>query len=82
MMTKKLDKKETTYKIDISTIDGDGTFQCPRCGKAISPDDESEENYRIVDTEVVNGELSRLIITCRKCGSAITLTGFQPSIDA
>jgi predicted RNA-binding Zn-ribbon protein involved in translation (DUF1610 family) len=81
-MMKKLEKKETNYKIDLSILDGDGTFQCPRCGLAISPDDESEENYQIVDTEVVNGELARLIITCRKCGSTIVLTGFQPGIDA
>jgi DNA-directed RNA polymerase subunit RPC12/RpoP len=82
MVMKKLEKKETNYKIDLSTLDGDGTFQCPRCGLAISPDDESEENYQIVDTEVINGELARLLISCRKCGSTILLTGFQPNIDA
>jgi len=48
-----------------------------KCGVSISPDDESEQNYKIEETKVVNGELAELIITCGKCRSVINITGFQ-----
>jgi predicted RNA-binding Zn-ribbon protein involved in translation (DUF1610 family) len=82
MMMKKLEKKDSAFKIDLSIIDGDGTFPCPKCGTPISPDDDSEENYHIVDTKVINGELAELIISCGKCGSHLKLTGFQPGVEA
>jgi predicted RNA-binding Zn-ribbon protein involved in translation (DUF1610 family) len=82
MMMKKLDKKESQYTINLVTLDGDGSFQCPKCGVSISPDDESDTNYKILDTKVVNDELSELIIACGKCGSNIKLTGFQQCIDS
>jgi hypothetical protein len=44
---------------------------------AISPEDETEENYKVIDTKVVNKELAELVIACGKCGSTIKLTGFQ-----
>ena len=78
-MMKKLDKKASAYKIDLAAIEDDGSFQCPKCGKSISPDDESEENYQILDTKVVNGELAELVISCAKCKSTIKVTGFQQS---
>ena len=59
----KADKKNVSeYKIDLATIEEDGSFQCPKCGMSISPEDESEENYKILDTKVVNEELAELII--------------------
>ncbi len=82
MMMKKLDKKTSTYKIDLSSVEGDGSFQCPKCNLNISPDDESEENYTILDTKVVNDELAELVISCGKCRSTIKVTGFQQSSDA
>ena len=81
-MMKKLDKKTSVYKIDLATIEGDGSFECPKCNASISPDDESEENYEILDTKVVNDELAELIISCAKCRSTIKVTGFQQSSDA
>ena len=81
MMMKKLDKKASVYKINLATVEGDGSFQCPKCGMSISPDDESEENYQILDTKVVNDELAELVISCAKCGSTIKLTGFQQGLD-
>ena len=82
MMTKKLDKKDSVYTIDLAIIEGDGSFPCPKCGMVISPEDETEENYRIVDTKVVNDELAELVIACGRCGSTIKLTGFQQGFDA
>ena len=79
---KKLEKKGFPYTINLVAIEGDGTFACPKCGTMISPDDESESNYKIVDTKVMNDELEELVISCGKCGSAIRIIGFQASIDA
>jgi DNA-directed RNA polymerase subunit RPC12/RpoP len=81
-MMKKLDKKAVEYTVDLTSIEGDGSFECPKCGMSISPEDESEENYKIVNTKVLNDELSELVIACGKCGSKIRLTGFQQIIDA
>ena len=80
MMMKKMGDSDPAYTIDLITIEGDGSFPCPKCGKSISPEDESEANYKIVDTKVVNGELTELIISCGKCGSVIKLTGFAQGL--
>jgi predicted RNA-binding Zn-ribbon protein involved in translation (DUF1610 family) len=82
MMKKAEVKKSMAHEIDLTKIDGDGAFPCPKCGAVISPDDESEETYHIVDTKVKNDELAELIILCKKCGTAIKLVGFvsQPEI--
>lgn len=76
MMKKETTKKSMIYTVDLTKIDGDGAFPCPKCGTLISPDDETEETYKIVDTKVEGDELSELILTCNKCGSTIRLTGF------
>ena len=73
--------KETVGKsihtIDLTKIDGDGAFPCPRCGTMISPDDESEETYRIIETKVKGDELAELVLMCNKCKTMIKLTGFM-----
>ncbi len=83
MMMKNLDKKASQYTIDLAAIKEDGSFDCPKCGKSISPDDtESEDNYEILDTKVVNDELAELVISCGKCKSTIKLTGLQQGFEA
>ncbi len=77
MMMKKLDKKDVDYTVNLATIKGDGSFPCPNCGTSISPDDESEETYQILDTKLLDDELAELIISCGKCRRIIKLTGFQ-----
>lgn len=77
MMMKKMEKRDCTYTINLANSAEDGSFQCPKCKLSISPEDETEENYKIEETKLVNGELSELIITCGKCRSVIKLTGFQ-----
>jgi predicted RNA-binding Zn-ribbon protein involved in translation (DUF1610 family) len=81
MMMKKLAKKDPEYEINLAKIDGDGSFPCPQCGMTISPEDETEENYQIVDTKVVNEVLTELTIACGKCRSTIKLTGFEQGFD-
>ena len=76
-MMNKLETKVSSYKIDLTAIDGDGSFPCPKCGTTISPDDDKEENYKVINAKVVNDELAELVIACSKCGSTIKITGFQ-----
>ena len=66
------------YKIDLTSpkIQGVGGFPCPKCGTTISPDDESEDIYTILDTKVKDDQLAEVILQCNNCGSKLTLTGF------
>jgi ribosomal protein S27AE len=82
MMKKATLRKAVRYTVDLTKIDGDGTFQCPKCGTVISPDDESEDTYRIVNTRVKGDELAELVLTCKKCGANIKLTGFLSPPEA
>jgi predicted RNA-binding Zn-ribbon protein involved in translation (DUF1610 family) len=81
MMKKSMSNKSVIYTIDLTQIDGDGSFPCPKCGTVISPEDETEEIYKIVDTKIINDELVELVIMCGACGSNMKLTGFQQSIE-
>jgi uncharacterized Zn finger protein len=78
MMKKASLKGKADYTVDLTKIDGDGAFPCPKCGSMISPDDETENKYQIVETRVKNDELEELILTCTSCGTMIRLTGFLP----
>ena len=82
MMKKTSVKNKIACTIDLTRIDGDGAFPCPKCGTVISPDDETDQTYQIVETKVSNDQLTELILTCNKCGTTIKLTGFmsQPEV--
>ena len=77
MLMKTPEKKSSTYRVDLVAIDGDGSFQCPKCGLTISPEDETEENYKVIDTKIIKDELVELVIACNKCRTTIEITGFQ-----
>ena len=77
MMKKPQKKNDSEYRINLVAIDGDGSFPCPKCGMSISPEDETEKSYKILETKVINEELAELVIACGKCRSTIILTGFQ-----
>lgn len=64
------------FKVDITQIEGDGDFPCPKCGVIISPEDETETVYKIIDTKVKKHNLEELVILCNKCESKIRLVGF------
>ena len=64
------------YKLDLTKIDGKGDFLCPQCGTKISPDDESEESYSILEAKVNSHILEEVTICCNTCASQIRLTGF------
>jgi hypothetical protein len=69
--------KDHEYIVNLLTAEGDGSFACPKCGLLISPEDENEENYKIIETKVANDELVELIVACGKCGITTKLTGFE-----
>lgn len=64
------------FRINLTKIDGSGDFSCPRCGTAISPDDNTDEAYSIMETKVNIHGLREATIRCNKCESHIHLTGF------
>jgi hypothetical protein len=80
---KKQQEKKCEHTINLANVDSeDGSFACPCCGVSISPDDETEDSYEIMDTKVVDDELAELDIACGKCGCLVKVTGFQPSFEA
>ena len=81
-MMKKLSKRDSEYTVNIMTIEGDGSFPCPKCGAVISPEDETEEFYKILDTKVVDDQLIELVVECGNCRTVIKLTGFQQMVEA
>ena len=71
-------KRSAVYKINLAQIEGDGDFACPNCGVVISPEDETETVYTIIETKMKKDSLEQLIIRCNGCGSEIHLVGFLP----
>ena len=74
-------KPTIAYTIELTKIEGDGDFPCPKCGKKISPDDETEEVYTIIEEKIRNNNLIALIIQCNSCLFKIALTGFPALND-
>jgi DNA-directed RNA polymerase subunit RPC12/RpoP len=65
------------YEVDLTKIHGNGDFRCPKCGATISPDDETDEVYCILEKKLGKKSLEELIIQCQKCNSKIRLIGFS-----
>ncbi len=65
------------YKLDLTKMDGNGDFSCPRCASIISPDETTEKTYCIVEPKVNSRGLEEVVICCNICNSQIHLTGFS-----
>jgi len=76
MLSRASVKKSMVYTVDLTKIEGEGAFPCPGCGVIISPDDETDDVYQIIDTKVVGDALAELVLQCNCCGSKIRLVGF------
>lgn len=76
MLKKMKQTNPQIFTIDLARIDGNGDFPCPNCDVMISPEDETENVYTIVDTKVNGESLEELTIQCNKCQSKIRLIGF------
>jgi len=70
-------KQMLVSELDLTKIDGNGDFPCPNCGVIISPEDETEDVYTILEETVRNDALEEMLIQCNKCRSQIRLTGFS-----
>ena len=73
-------KQMLVSELDLTKIDGNGDFPCPTCGVTISPEDETENVYTIIEEKVRNDALEELVILCNACGNQLCLTGF-PSLE-
>lgn len=64
--------------INLKIADKEGNFPCPNCGSVISPDDESEKVYSVLDTTLDDeGNLDQMVIRCKVCKKKFTLEGFD-----
>ena len=70
-------KQFLVQSINLTNIEGKGDFLCPTCQAKISPDDETEESYSILEPKVKNNTLKGLLIQCNNCSNKILLTGFS-----
>jgi predicted RNA-binding Zn-ribbon protein involved in translation (DUF1610 family) len=70
-------KQILVTELDLTKIDGNGDFPCPTCGVTISPEDESENVYVILEEKVTDDILEEMVIQCNKCSCRIRLTGFS-----
>lgn len=69
---------QSIYKVNLAKIEGEGDFPCPKCGTVMSPDDETESVYAVVDTIIGDDEnVECMVILCNKCNSLIRLSGFE-----
>ena len=75
-------KRSAVHKLNLTEIEGEGDFPCPNCGVMISPEDETETVYTILETKMKKDSLEELIIRCNSCGSEIHLVGFLPLSEA
>lgn len=74
--------RKKKFKVDLTTVEGGGDFPCPKCGISLSPDDESEEVYTIIETYIGDEDnLESMIIRCKKCKSTINLEGFTALLE-
>jgi len=71
-----MSEEEEIYEVDLREVRGSGDFPCPKCGSIFDPDDDSEESYRITETEIADGELSALTLICNNCKTKIRIVGF------
>ena len=68
--------RKKKFGVDLTKIEGDGEFPCPKCETLISPDDETENVYTVVETIIGDDEnLESIVIRCNKCKSIINLEG-------
>lgn len=78
VVAQKVKRTEQTQvsELDLTKIDGNGDFPCPNCGVMLSPEDETEDVYTILNEKINNNILKELLIKCNACKCRIKLTGF------
>ena len=51
------------HRVDLTKIDGNGDFPCPKCGVIIAPDDPTEEKYSVLEPRVNGNGLEEVIVS-------------------
>ncbi|MHA2067084.1 MAG: hypothetical protein ACXABY_22170 [Candidatus Thorarchaeota archaeon] len=69
--------RKKLFKVNLTTIEGDGEFPCPNCNTLIAPDDVSEDVYTVLSIQENKDVLESMAIQCNTCKSIITLNGFE-----
>jgi peptide subunit release factor 1 (eRF1) len=64
------------FTVDLTKEKGRGEFKCPKCQVEISPDDETETSFTILEPVMKGNCLEKIVIQCNKCGAQIQLIGF------
>lgn len=72
----------TSYTVDLAKVKGKGSINCPKCGTEISPDDETEETFSILEPVMKGEHLESVLLQCNNCKSQIRLAGFQLAQDS
>jgi DNA-directed RNA polymerase subunit RPC12/RpoP len=67
---------QADFEVEVKDLDQNGAFPCPKCESEISPDDDSEENYVIINTKTKGDQLISLTFECKKCRTRTLLKGF------
>jgi len=65
------------FEIDLRYLEGSGDFHCPKCGQLISPEENSNETYKIIDIKADKQGLKSIYLKCLNCNSEIKLVGFR-----
>jgi hypothetical protein len=61
------------FILSLNSLPNDGSFNCPNCKTLISPDDEGDEAYTLVDTTIDRqNNLETVTVQCR-CRAVIRL---------
>ena len=76
-MKQKIANQLTVYRMELDEINRNGSLPCPTCGAHISPDDQTEEVYSLLDVNMVGTGLEEIVIRCNKCQSQIYIGGFS-----
>jgi hypothetical protein len=63
--------------VDVAKIEGLGDFTCSICGSNISPDDTTEDNYKILEIRLVDRFPDEVLLQCNECQNIISVIGFD-----
>ncbi|KON32579.1 MAG: hypothetical protein AC479_07290 [miscellaneous Crenarchaeota group-6 archaeon AD8-1] len=74
-------EKSLTHTVVVAKLQEDGAVLCPKCGVKISPNDETEDIYCILESKLIDNKLEEISILCKNCKSIIKLIGFSLIID-
>jgi predicted RNA-binding Zn-ribbon protein involved in translation (DUF1610 family) len=63
--------------MELDEINRNGSLPCPGCGVHISPDDQTEEVYTLLDVNMNGVSLEEIVVRCNRCRSQIYIAGFS-----